>query len=507
MSKENFTSYFNGISDVFNPRLTYEGNYAFLSLALVEASKKENGHNLVADYLDRKFYRPIGELFQKLKVFQNFQLFLESDVNKDYGRYLKFSLILFVTEFCINLTGAAPDFEGDTAEVKQQVIDYIRNFKKSINAIMNGQSSPELDKVNERLIKMYKGNEKLRKQFYGINYIPLPYNKFLQVMKDYATSFNFGFKAAIPLFEQSINLDELEECLDLDKFYLTMAKQLIEISKLSVGNDQKLHNSFAYVSLYVYNVCEFRKNQPYDLCINTYTIDGTKIKYSVDDVVKEYNELRMQHPEYQTYHFVPDGKDYRNLASANEMQAYIEDLIASRELEASWNFIRNGERKISNEDVLKSQERLGNSKKNNRVLSRDEQIQEVADRVDFLDNTKFVYKVKGKNNFEGYMGYIYANGIVIFEKFYKKTDSYEPSLSNATYIMTFNNFIEMSKKTKMEIMEYIKIGASNLKRIYHTSTWCFRVSQLINSQSYDKEAMERVERLINDGDLAKKKIF
>ena len=39
--------------------------------------------------------------------------------------------------------------------------------------------------------------------------------------------------------------------------------------------------------------------------------------------------------------------------------------------------------------------------------------------MNFLDHTDYVYKMTGKDQFEGYIGYIYSNGVVVFEKFYK----------------------------------------------------------------------------------------
>ena len=69
------------------------------------------------------------------------------------------------------------------------------------------------------------------------------------------------------------------------------------------------------------------------------------------------------------------------------------------------------------------------------------------------------------------------------------------------YKMTFDNFVEMSKKTKVEIIDYIKSGGSNVKRLYHTSTWFERVLQIIESDTYSKDAMEKIDALLNNGEI------
>ena len=53
------TQYFDGISEVFNPAVTYQGNYAFSADVFSMVSKKENGKNLVEQYFDKKFYSQI----------------------------------------------------------------------------------------------------------------------------------------------------------------------------------------------------------------------------------------------------------------------------------------------------------------------------------------------------------------------------------------------------------------------------------------------------------------
>jgi hypothetical protein len=180
------------------------------------------------------------------------------------------------------------------------------------------------------------------------------------------------------------------------------------------------------------------------------------------------------------------------------------DYIESKKLEASWNFIRNGKKEIT---VIPTElvSRLSKKTDRKRIITYEDKVQTINDRMDFLNHTNYLYKMTGKDNFEGYIGYIYENGTVLFERFYKKQESFEPVMSNATYIMNFNNFVQMSKLTKTDIMEYIKQGGTDVKRVYHTSTWCDRIKQAIEGKTYDVNAMEKIDRLINEGQLSKSK--
>ncbi len=137
-------------------------------------------------------------------------------------------------------------------------------------------------------------------------------------------------------------------------------------------------------------------------------------------------------------------------------------------------------------------------------MSKDEKNAELRRRIDFFEATPYVYRVEGINNFAGYIGYIYPNGQVIFERFYKDLSSYELALENATYIMRLDNFLEMSKLSKPEIIEYIKAGNTDVKRRYHTSKWEENITAIIVGNEYDVKTVDTIEELVNSGKIQRK---
>lgn len=501
---ESLIDYFDGIEEVFNPYVVYEGNYGFSANVFLYASKYKDGKNLFEEYLDKKYVSQIKSIFSKLKFTSNPRFYFVSDVNGNYGRKLNLCIDLFLREMSYNLTGDCPELSSDVSIAKEQLVNYLRSYRKCISNIMNDTLDEEALKIKQKLEVNYKINEEHRKSALGKNYRPLGYNKFLEVIKDYITSFIVGLRYVVPLFEKSIDLKELEECLDLDMFYLAMVKQLIEVTKIALEQDKKVHNSFVFIEKYINVVRKLRETKKYNLKIKTCLMDGTVISYSVDDALREYNEIKIANPEFVVYSFDYDGADYRDVNTALEFTTQVEEYVESKKLEAAWNFIKNGEygkrQEVSDEVVIRL-----NETKNKKKISREQKIQQVNDRMYLLDHTDYLYKISGKNNFEGYIGYIYSNGKVIFEKFYKKIDSHEPSDSNATYVMTFNNFVEMSKLSKPEIIQYIKNGGTDVRRVYHTSNWYDNIKSIISGKTYDEKAISKIERLISEGQISRKK--
>lgn len=499
----NIVEFFDGLTEVFNPAVAYKGNYAFSTDVLSLVSKKLNGKNLVNEYLDKKFFKEIKSILSKMSFTQNPKLFFISDLSGNYGRDLKISIDLFLTEFAYILTGENTMFYGDAAKIKDEAVNYFRAYRNKLSNIINGNITDENISIDKKLREEYILNEEHRRKVLGKNYRPMTYARYVEVKKDYVTNFIVGLRYLFPLFDKPINLNELEQCVDMEKFLLAMAKQLIDVTHMTLNSENSVHNSFVYVEKYISVVKKAFENKEYNLTIDTISGEGERIKYSVGDAVREYNEIKFAHPEFSVYSFESDGRDYRNIDIVTDFTNEVEEYIESKKLEASWEFIRNGKKDVINlpDEVIDRIKKSVDKKK----VTREERVQLIADRMNFLDHTNYLYKMTGKDCFEGYVGYIYSNGNVIFEKFYKKKDTVEPANSNATYVMTFNNFVEMSKLTKTDIIEYIKRGGTDVKRVYHTSTWCDRILQIINGKTYDEKAIDKIDRLINDGQISKKK--
>ena len=128
----------------------------------------------------------------------------------------------------------------------------------------------------------------------------------------------------------------------------------------------------------------------------------------------------------------------------------------------------------------------------------------------YLENSDYVYKIYGVHKFEGYIGYIYPNGTVIFEKYYENIKTKKVASSSATYVMRLDNFMEMSKLSKTEIIRIIhRDSGANVKRIFHRENmerWKSDIFRVISGSEYTEEVMNYINALISRNDLKKSEV-
>ncbi len=111
----------------------------------------------------------------------------------------------------------------------------------------------------------------------------------------------------------------------------------------------------------------------------------------------------------------------------------------------------------------------------------------------FFDGTDPYFRIKGKQTFDGYVGYIYSNSLVILERYYKDVEETKLTENEAIYILRMQDFYELSKHSKLYLM------ASPLcKRVYHRGLWQERVLEYINKKENTINPVEDTQKLILD---------
>lgn len=496
----------HGLTELFNPYVVYQGYFGFSSDFLVYASKKVNGKNMAEEFLNRMYIEKVKSLLPKVRFTSDFSLYFES-IDTDYGRILRVSSQTFAYCLCKKLFGNVPSIILES-KTKEELLENMTSFLKEkrnqvINVISGKEKSPELEDV-------YIQSEQYKfKTTKNINNMDT-YEQFLDSYKKSVVSLIVNFKYLIEIFEKPVDLAELEECLNLEQFYLIMARHLLDYSNLMIEKFGHIHSSIVFVAKYIDAVNKVRSFEKYKMKVEMPDLRKDILlwdkirKCNVDELIIEYNKVKLSHPEFSIVEIPNDGTDYRNMDVANKLREEQLRLLESKRLKAAWNFIEKGTNDTEPVDKETLNRLKNGNRKNNgkgKKKSIEERTQAINDRQRFLDNTNYMYKVMGKGTFDGYQGYIYPNGNVIFEKFYENFEKKIPADSNATYVMTFANFVEMSAKTKPEIRQFIKDGNTGVKRIYHTETWCSRITQVIVDKGYDKEAQEKIESLIKDGQL------
>lgn len=231
---------------------------------------------------------------------------------------------------------------------------------------------------------------------------------------------------------------------------------------------------------------------------------GVKLKASyVYNYVKEIDMANIDNQEYQR--LVNKYKTYEDLLreKANSTWNRIRKEKFYETIECNWDVIPDTGNSFKTTN--------GSGRSNSLINSRKKIEAKMKKAYDILDQKVDVFyqeecqQLVGKNSFEGYVGFLYPNNLVIFERFYrvsKRNPNHKvPAMNEAIYVMNSDNFAELSKLTKSEIISYIKdFGNKDIMRIYHRGNWKNRVSKLICASNYDENDLTTIELLTNDLD-------
>lgn len=102
----------------------------------------------------------------------------------------------------------------------------------------------------------------------------------------------------------------------------------------------------------------------------------------------------------------------------------------------------------------------------------------------------------GKNTFNGYIGYVYPNGRVVLDRFYDKQNDSTLADGNAVYAMNIEEFYELSKLSKSEL-----IRSKLCRRYIHKGNWTSKVlKKEIKLNVYDKKSVNVRSLLKKDSD-------
>lgn len=512
------------IESILNPKVTYKGSFFLISYLFTAASKKENGENLIEKFFFKKYLVNIYDDYESFYNSARIPIFFQATISKDgYGRELIPTSSLFMKDFITSLFKYNFNIDEENEEkIHEEVKEVLKEMKNCINAILSGKSKLE---DNEVLSNAYiKNKNGIRKNLQDLEKnskdIKLKLNirtilnneeklktYSLKAIKTTTVTTLIYYDSMIKELSKPLNLDDLDNLINYDDFYLLLAKIYIRNVELVLNSCGELPSLVMFLYKY-YNALKQLKNYYYKTDISDILLVGeTKTTYSTKDFITDFEKivLPIKDPEIRYYQIMEQDNtiNYRDINNVNKKIEELKDIDASRELAVGWDFVPKGELLEPREKSISSS---GRSFKKVDLVSREERLEEVLKRQQFLDNTPYIYKAQGKNKFDGYVAYIYGNGYVLFEKFYENLKTMLPSKSNATYVMTTDNFVEMSKLSKTEIIEYIKDGNTDVARKNHTSSWENNILNIINSSFYSKEIVDKIDRLITLGKIEERKL-
>ena len=318
---------------------------------------------------------------------------------------------------------------------------------------------------------------------------------------------NYAYKNYDYIYSELLKIRNYQflDSVSKDSFMLQMGYYIFHHHEASIKSGSQV--GFEYNSLcYLHN---------YKLLVDYLTeVNSEKYTYSFKEpgsnyiltskdlykVITDIDEAAISNDMYRQ--FVEKYKTYDDLLKdkAKDTWNRIRKERFYKTVECNWEVIPEGNIKNSGS---------GRSVRKPSISSNNGVSANLKKAYDLLDKKVDVFyqqdceQLVGKNHFIGYIGFLYPNDIVIFERFYKvsKKDPSvkKPTMNEAIYVMHRDNFEELSKLSKSEIISYIQdFGNKDVMRIYHKGAWMERVSRIINATSYNENDLTIIDKLVSD---------
>lgn len=508
--------------DIFNPKVTYDGYFVISSYDFIVSSKYSKGLNLVREELYKQYLSYIYPNHQNFIDSVNISLLFYSSSKNGYGREFTPASDLFIKDYISSLFKTSLKEPENLEIIAEDNKNFLREILKNIKAILNEKMNLEDNSIlfnaylksKNLVIKNLKdqsNNSKSIREKLTINSI-LSNEKNLKFyilsrLKEQATSILLHYDNIVKRMNKPLDMSKFNNLFDYDTLYLRLAKVFLNTSRDSLKEGHELPTVVLFLYKY-YNALKVLKNYHFVIDASDILYDDEKRKkYSTRDFIRDFERfiLPIEDPEIRYYQIMEKENDidYYDLNNVYKKLEYLKALEDARIIAAEWDFIPKGENITPRIQSLGSRQH-----RTSKELSeeREKRLEKVLQRLQFLDNTPYIYKSIGKNKFDGYIAYMYSNGYIIFEKFYENQDTLNPSKNNATYVMNIDNFVEMSKLSKPEIIKYIKAGNTDVMRKNHTSSWEANMLSIINSSFYSKELIEKIDRLISLGKIENKEL-
>lgn len=318
-------------------------------------------------------------------------------------------------------------------------------------------------------------------------------------VSEYATSFAKLLKNQNKIFryleKNPIKLDDICDD-DKDKLELYFAYCHLENAKASCKYSQEY---LYYVSTYF---AENKDKLESNLSIRVKDNHGMSVSKFLairtdGDIVTpaslydDYCNFLVKNPNLRAIDF--SHLDFTGM-TLKEVDAFMQEYL--KDLSANWEFLPPDDRKLESEII----NRIKNTTFGTTALEQEQHQKRLLElfmaKKALYDSSDPFFRIKGKNTFDGYVGYVYPNGRVVLDKFYDNASEGILADGHAVYAMSIQEFYELSKLSKSEIIR------NNLcKRYVHRGNWTERVlNNEINADTSENPSVV-VRELVRKGKL------
>lgn len=305
-------------------------------------------------------------------------------------------------------------------------------------------------------------------------------------------------------FATPLNIDEFFESVDYAKFCLLIAAHIIKADNL-------VPEDYVFIASYLKAIKEYRRSNPAYACSVKLGEENSR-EYSVEDLEKEFEQHKKVSPEIMTFLAKLDrakelfrkyGLDISKspLNTPEGVKKYKQ--IVQREeqiktLHSAWEFFPKGHKTKTDEAIEKKKESSSDTPKSEKERRK-------LQAYEYLEASDYLYKIEGIHQLEGYIGYIYGNGKIIFERFLQNAKTNRVAIDHSTIvIMTLDRLVEISKLSRSAIGAGIRSGelAGEVETVYHypgMTSWRSKMDQHIAGTEYTSEIIGFLTELIKQG--------
>ena len=500
---------------IFHPDVYYPGEW-FLNSSNFFVDKDVLAMNQIGNrydiFLQNNYYNVLPELLKNQSVVIDFPVIVSriDEVSQSRGLYFDLDSFLLrlmrtsllnsrdkLNELCTKYA------ELSTYEDKIRFINSIlsEDCKKYRDIINKGNNSEYYYAAREAfdLYNAIHGNNGISFENFYKNY-----TKDTLVIKS-------SLHKIVPFFRKEIDYKSFIECFDYDKLSLLVSYSLLDTSLEAKNSTGELGNTINYLSYYAAAVEKLKENKiNYNKKVEIFNIESFKFEtITTKELLEKFYKIKNEYCNMpfsevsldelkeilESFGYV--DVDLSTKEGYNIVSGIIKKLRKDKLLAADWIFIPNDE---TNNNHKK---RIANTTSGNNS-TYEEKVKYVNKCKEFLDSTKYLYKIYGRNEFTGYIGYIYSSGYVIFEKF----DLGRTTARHATYIMEYTHFLQNSKYNKRELISKIKSGEiTGVYREFHNSddfeNWKNKITKYISSFEYTNQVMDYIDIVLSTSVIRK----
>lgn len=304
--------------------------------------------------------------------------------------------------------------------------------------------------------------------------------------------------------------EDMLSYFDQEKLLLLIVQGVSASVSLIVENDKKMITpDFAFVQNYCRYI-RYRRKENEDFNPKYVVKEGTEAQRQgiiyASDILKYTEQFCASIPEFDLslFGFQSDEEMLQTcLIDLNEKienkrreevrKQKIEEF--RKGIELSWEFIPKVGKGFGTLTGI-SRDKKANKEKQEQQVKREILLEK---KLDLFKDLPYVAVLQGTNRLEGYIAFVFANGKVIFEKFYKKTRyGLVPTINEAIYVINIAYFSELSKGEKGDIRSFIKEGIDpDARVINHSSNFRKKVEREVDGIEYNDTILAYIESLVS----------